>query len=458
MKGLLRRTLVRRVVAALLLAIGLAWIAVAAYMYADVRVSMRPNSGLHMVGRALHTALLNMDSGDLAGAVVRANGEVFNSLRLQSGTLPGSLLYQLRDSQGVLVYASPELADLLLEGEADQVVERSILGTDYWLYRGQSMHWTLWIAEPRVKTPLILGWIGKSLAMPFLIALPFLLIPVWIAVTQGLKPLRELAARIAKRSPHDLSPLGVAPRHAELAPLVGAMEGLLAQLRSSAQRERAFVHDAAHELRTPLGVISAQAYVLMRSTQAVDQQQAAHHLQHAINRAAHLVQQLLELASLDVTRQHAVQSCDVASVARSLLAQAALAASAKHIDLELDAPDQLLFGLDQQLLETVLRNLLDNAVKYVDPGGQVTVSLKRLRAQLLLSVADNGPGIAPTDRDRVFERFYRGSGAHEQTGTGLGLAIVQRACEQMGGSVLLDSNADGQGCQFRVTIPQQSAH
>ncbi len=454
MKWLLRRTLVRRVVGALLLAFGLAWLAVAAYMYLDIRAGLRTNSGLLSAGSALNAALAPVERGDVARAIVQANGEIFNGMRASSGVLLGRLLYQLRDREGGLIFTSLEIADLQLDGEPGQVVERGLAGKGYWLYRGQSPHWTLWMAEPRVDTPWILGWIGHSLLMPFLVAFPFLLLPVWIAARQGLKPLRMLAARIGQRNTDDLSPLGYVPRHAEMVPLVGAMEGLLAQLRTSVQRERSFVQDAAHELRTPLAVISAQAHVLLRTSQPADQQQAAQHLEHAIDRAAHLVQQLLELARMDDVQHPVAQNCDLAAVARRHMAQAAVIASGASVELELDAPDALPFFLVPQLFETVLRNLLDNAVKYVGAGGQVVVSLCSEATHVQLSIGDNGPGIPAAEQDRVFERFYRGATARDQGGTGLGLAIVQQACVQMRASVVLSANTDGKGSLFTVRIPK----
>ncbi len=457
MSWLLRRTLVRRVVGALLLAFGLAWLAVSVYMYLDVRASLQTNSALLVAGGALNDALVPVEGKDLARNVVQTSGDVFNGIRAKSGVLLGRLLYQLRDRNGVLVYSSPEIADVQPVGAPGQVVERSLAGKDYWLYQGQSPHWTLWMAEPRVDTPWILNWIGNSLLVPFLVAFPFLLLPVWIAASQGLKPLRTLAARIGQRNPDDLSPLGYVPRHAEMVPLVGAMEGLLTQLRTRVQRERSFVQDAAHELRTPLAVVTAQAHVLLRATQPADQQAAAVQLQHAIDRSAHLVQQLLELARMDEVQHPVAEVCDLAAVARRHIAQAAVFAGSAGIELELDAPDEVPFCLVPPLFETVLRNLLDNAIKYVGSGGHVVVSLRMDGNQVALGVGDNGPGIAANEQERVFERFYRGSTAQDQGGTGLGLAIVQQACLQMKAAVGLRDNTDGKGCLFTVCIPRQAA-
>nr|WP_315428210.1 HAMP domain-containing sensor histidine kinase [uncultured Albidiferax sp.] len=453
MKALLTPTLVRRIVAALLLAFALAWCAVATYTYLDFRANVRTHSGLQQAGRGLLDALAGIPRDELAINAVQVTAQQFNAVRRQDSQLPGDLLFQLRSTDGQELFASPPIAGQTLQGVPGQVADTRLNGQAYWLFTGQSGRWQLWMAEPQVSTQWVLQWIFDSLALPFLVAFPFVLVPVWIAATRGLKPLRMLGQAIEQRAAGDLSPLGVVPRYAELTPLVTALEDMLLQLRGKVARERSFVHDAAHELRTPLAVISAQAHVLSRTTDLQARAEASQHLQQAVARGSHLVQQLLELATMDAATHAPAQSVDVADLTRQHLAQATPHAASLGVELILDAPDSLPLALPVALYESVLRNLLDNAVKYAGGAGEVTLTLAWRDGALQLVVADSGPGVPAHEHALVFERFYRGTSASAAvSGTGLGLAIVRQACVRMGGDIALHSRSGG-GCVFVATMP-----
>ena len=455
MIALLRPSLVRRIVAALLLAFALAWVAILAESYVDTTRQLKDHSGLLLFGRQLNSALAGIARSDVATAVVETEIRQINAARAENGVLPGDVLLQLRDDRdGTETYASPSIRGQRLPGELDRTIDVALDGKPYWLYEGRSGQWHLWAAEPRLDSAAILLLIERELRWPFLIAFPCLLVPVWLAVSRGLKPLRALGARLEGRATGDLSPLGVAPRHAELAPLVTALDALLMQLRAKVERERAFVGEAAHELRTPLAVISAQAHVLARSTDPAQQRDAARHLEHAVARSSHLVAQLLDLATLDGADGVERPALDVAELTQRLVAQAAPAAAARRVELTLEAPEALVVRVAPAPYESVLRNLLDNAVKYAGDGAQVTVTLARESAVLQLAVADDGPGIAAAERGLVFERFHRGTrAAVGGSGAGLGLSIVRQACLRMGGTIALKDNPAGSGCLFEATIP-----
>ena len=241
-------------------------------------------------------------------------------------------------------------------------------------------------------------------------------------------------------------------RYAELQPLATAFDAMLGRLRNHVRRERAFVQDAAHELRTPMAAIAAQAHVLARAPDAVARRRAEEALDHALARTSHLSRQLLELATLDEVDSSEPPTADIADLVRRVLAAAVPQASMRGIELSLDAPDRLVVALDWPVFQSVLSNLLDNAVRYGKDGGCVTVTLQADGATLALLVADDGPGISPASREHVFERFWRGAG-HDVPGTGLGLAIVRQAVARMGGSVRVEDGIDGQGVAFRVALP-----
>jgi len=333
---------------------------------------------------------------------------------------------------------------------------QTVNGRPHWVYQSDMPRWSLRLAEPEIDTAWVLDYNLRRMLPYLLLAFPVVLVPVWLAVRLGLKPLQRLADRVAARGPTDLSPLGLHAKYAEMKPLVAALDGMLAQLRAKVERERAFVQDAAHEMRTPMAVISAQAHALAGAGNAEERERAQAHLENAIARASHLTQQLLELASFDDAQRAQVREMDVAQLARQVIAQAAPAAIATRIELRLEAPDSLVARIDVAAFQSILENLLNNALLHASGATQVAVALQPLHDNLLLGVEDDGPGIAPADREKVFERFYRGADA-QAGGTGLGLAIVRQAAVRMGGSVHAQAGLEGIGAGFHVRLPLQPA-
>ena len=191
---------------------------------------------------------------------------------------------------------------------------------------------------------------------------------IWLAVKRGLRPLQHLSDRIAARGPDDLQPLGVNPVYAELTPLTSAIDRLLAQLRSKMETERGFVQDAAHELRTPLAVISAQAHVLALTAGGEQRACAERDMDRAIERASRLIRQLLALAQIDSAPAGEAAVIDVAQRVRQELASLAPAAMARGVELSLESPDVLTHALEAQAFQSILQNLLTNAIEYVGPG------------------------------------------------------------------------------------------
>ncbi|RYF79860.1 MAG: HAMP domain-containing histidine kinase [Comamonadaceae bacterium] len=445
-------TLTRRVFAVVLLAFVAVLIAVQAYMYWGFKRSLAEDQGLSRLGRTLRTALATADDPAQALAMMRATAAIYDKLRL-SGNPPGSLALQLRTREGALLYSSPVLQGRHLSGPAQRVSTGDIDGTPYWFYPTEAGRWQLLLAEPERTLAKVLRNNTRVVLPYLLVALPIVLIPVWLAVRLGLRPLRQLAQRLAEREPLDLSALKLEPRHAELKPLVAALDALLAQLRARVARERAFVQDAAHELRTPMAVIAAQAHALGGATTDAQRREAQQQLEHAIARASHLTQQLLELARLDDAQRVPGQRIDVAQQVRQTLAHTAPLALARGVELTLVAPDHLWAQVEPSAFQSIVQNLLDNAIGHTGPGTQIVVTLAGPDAELALSVEDDGPGVAPAQSDQLFERFYRGADAHG-SGSGLGLAIVRQAATRMGGQVALSPGLRGVGAGFHVRLPQ----
>ncbi|MDM5181523.1 ATP-binding protein [Massilia sp. DJPM01] len=441
-----RPTLVRRVMAALGMAFLLVWGMLLGYEYLRFKQESEQNSGVQKVGTALYAALVRLERPDQVQAAVATTAIWLNQLRHDANNLPDDLVFELRDRAGRLVYTSSAAARRPPAAVAGQAG-----GAAYWIYQRDAPDWSLRIAEPKPERSATLGGLGRGLIPYLLISLPCVVLPLWLAVHQGLRPLRLLAERIAARQRDDLSPIGMDPKYSELRPLVAAFEELLAKLRGKAQRERAFIQDAAHELRTPMAVISTQAHVIARAADPAERQQAQEHLNLAIARASHLTRQLLELATLDEMEPATFETVDVADIVRQLLAQQVPGVLARRMDLSLDAPDTLNWSVEVAAFQSIVTNLLDNSLRYVPLGGCVLVCLRSDDTALILSFADDGPGIPEDQREHIFERFYRGRG-HDTPGSGLGLAIVRQAAARAGGSVRIIPGLHGKGCGVEVRL------
>jgi two-component system sensor histidine kinase TctE len=279
---------------------------------------------------------------------------------------------------------------------------------------------------------------------------------VWYAVGRGLVPLASLQRELATRSHRDLSPLPEQQAPEEVRPLIRAMNELLGRLSQALEAQQRFIADAAHQLRTPVAGIKTQMELVLRQSPAGEAQATLKQLQAATEQTTRLVNQLLSLARAEpgASRGQGGESIDLARLARDTTTEWVPRAIARNIDLGFDSPLAAAHVEgDSFMLREMLNNLLDNAVRYTHPGGQVTVRVTPRGRGVALSVEDNGPGIPDTERERVFERFHRilGTGAE---GCGLGLAIVREIAISHGAEASLSSGANDSGTLVRVDFPK----
>lgn len=447
----LRPSLVRRVTMVMLMTFVLLWVVLMAFLY--YRINTQDTNQADRIkwsAELLHLVDRYPGEADMKIAAEVLSDRMNNRNRISSGMAP--FLLQVTHLDGRALYLSPQARGQALTTGGAPYAKLLVNQIAYQAYLTETPRLRMVIADPIPELPWMLARMSDDLTIFVIIALPVVLLPLWFALGRGLRPLRRLSASIAARGPDDLRPLDSVTRYAELLPLTGALERLLAQLRAKMEREHAFVADAAHELRTPMAVIAAQAHVLVKAEGEQQRVDAERKLEHAIARASHLIQQLLELAHVDSDDQRDLAVRDVADLARHELALVAPAAMARRLDLSLEAPDVLMHAVEAHAFQSILQNLVVNAIRYVQEGGHVTVDLAARDGVLTLTVSDDGPGIPEAQRALVFERFYRGQ-AHDVHGSGLGLAIVRQACARLGGSVALDAGPDGAGCIFVVTLP-----
>lgn len=302
-----------------------------------------------------------------------------------------------------------------------------------------------------VRDALIFG-ILRDLSWPLLLTLPFLVFAIGAGIRRALAPLAATAGEIARRSPQQLNPLNARESPAEVQPLVEALNGLLGRLQTALEGERRFTANAAHELRTPLAGLKAQAQVALRADDDSQRRQALTQIVHGVDRATHLVGQLLMLARLDPDSASArYEVVALAPIAREVVAELAPTAVAKGIDIGIDDNTDASVLADRTALIVLLRNLVDNAIRYTGDGGKIQLRIETGDGRVALCVRDTGPGIPAEQRPLVLERFYRMHNA-DRIGCGLGLSIVKRIAELHGARLELSDAVPPPGLEVRVTF------
>ena len=357
------------------------------------------------------------------------------------------LVTQIWDRDGVLVYWSRPGAELPVPAtEGYSTVERG--GRTWRVYTLVQDTHALQVAQAQDEREAIATQTALRTLLPFLALIPIFGAVVWLGVGRGLRPLDTMSRAVAKRRPDALAPLADQALPEELQPLAASLNGLLARLSEALAAQRRFTADAAHELRTPLAALKLQLDLARRD--GADRGAALGDLDAGIARASHVVEQLLTLARVEPEALAQQRSpCDLAAIARdAVVARAALAAD-KSIDLGLARAAPSVVNGDPASLAILLSNLIDNALRYTPRGGRIDVAVDRDQSGAILSVADTGPGIPSADRERVFDRFFRGAGSNEP-GSGLGLSIVRRIADAHHATITLDAPAEGSGLVVRV--------
>jgi len=316
------------------------------------------------------------------------------------------------------------------------------------------------VAQPMSVRQQLASDAALKTALPLVFLLPLLGGLIWWLVGRGLAPLHRIADSVSRRTADSLEPLKLDGVPNEARPLVESINSLMQRVNAALASQRAFVADAAHELRTPLTALQLQMQLAERAPTTDDRIAAMAELKHGLQRAGHVVQQLLTLARQDPASSER-SSLPLSPVPLAELVALATAdhiplAEAKHIDLGIVASDPgVTVDGNFEALRTLVANLISNAVRYTPDGGRIDIAVRRGDGFCRVEVDDSGPGIPVEDRERVFDRFFRRAHGEEQ-GSGLGLAIVKGIAARHGASVELDSSTLG-GLAARVCFPAVAA-
>jgi two-component system sensor histidine kinase QseC len=353
---------------------------------------------------------------------------------------------------GRLVLRSPQAPTTPITERPSGFESVSIDGKRWRVFaaRGAKRDVRVIVAERQDARGSILRAVQRGMLWPLAIALPLLAVAVWWSVRQGLAPLRELAGALAARDPQAIAPLAMAgDAPSEMRPMLAALNGLFDRIGLLLASERRFTADAAHELRTPIAAIRAQAQAALGATNDAERRQALANTLLGCDRAVHLVEQLLTLSRLESSAPPPDGTADLSAVARRVAGALAGDALARRQELTLQAELPVPVRANETLLGVAVRNLLDNALRYSPDGARVRVRVSGHARRATLEVDDSGPGMAPADLQRLGERFFRVLG-HDPGGSGLGFSIVRRIAEATSASLQASSSPDLGG--LRVTM------
>ena len=343
--------------------------------------------------------------------------------------------FQIWSTGGNLAVRSPSAPETPLVEAENQFLD-SMIGEERWRVfaisdaeRGVQVQ----VGEHYEQRDELSDKVASRLLTPLFVTLPLIVIIIWVWIGRAMKPLNRVAAEISQREPENLQPVTTQGVPQEAKPMVDALNALLDRVHIAYDNIRLFTANAAHELRTPLAALKVHTQLALRAGDGEERQAALRSVERGVDRATTLVEQLLTLTRLEPDAA-ACEKEDVHlhSLAEELIAELAPVAIKKNIEVSLDDADCCVVSGNPGMLGILIRNLVENAIRYTPDGGRVDVSLVSVENTVRLRVADSGPGIPEVERGKVFARFYRSSeheGENKDNGTGLGLAIVQRICE-----------------------------
>jgi len=371
--------------------------------------------------------------------------------------------YQLQvlDSQGRLLLHTANVNELAFNNQPLGFSDKIIGGTTWRVFVIKNSYGDLKIvvAEKYDLRTELARRITQDDIYIMLLIYPLSGLLIWFIIGRGLGGIRAVTNEVAHRAPTRLEPVGIEAVPVEIKPLVEELNHLFLRLQEAFEREKRFAGDAAHELRTPLAALKTQAQVALKTVDIVEQRKLLQNVVIGVDCCAHVVQQLLILSRLvpEASELEDVTEFDLSKLAAEIIAQIGHIALEKDLDIELIAEKPALMVGNPTAIGVLVRNLVDNAIRYTPEKGAIDVLVENKKDGILLTVVDNGPGIPPELHDRVFERFYRILG-HKSPGCGLGLAIVQRIAKLHDARVSIGTPASGQGLKIEIFFPSKSLH
>jgi two-component system OmpR family sensor kinase len=287
--------------------------------------------------------------------------------------------------------------------------------------------------------------------LPILALIPCLMLVIAIVIGRSFRPMVVLARELDARKPDDIEPLKAAGTPSELQPFLDSINGLLRRIRTMMEQQRRFIDDAAHELRTPITALSLQAENLDLMEMPAASRDRLTALKSGMRRTKHLLEQLLALARHDAETPATTEAVYLDKITKGVVADLLPEAATRDIDVGFTMAETVVVEGTPFFLISAVRNLIENALKFTSDGGKVDIGIYREGETAVVQIEDTGPGIPPSDIDRIFEPFFRSRQAGNE-GSGLGLSIVKRIVERYRGSIHIENIAEGDRSGLRVIL------
>jgi two-component system sensor histidine kinase QseC len=439
-------SLKQRLLVGVLAGVALVWLATAGYSYFDAR---------HEINE-----LLDAHLAQSASLIVAQVGDDLEEIELEHAPKTDKrarrVAFQIWERGSVLRLHSEDAPSSRLARREEGYSNATIDGRSWRVFStwDARRRFLVQIAERDETRREIAAGIAANLLLPLVFALPVLALFVWLSIGRALLPVNRLGQDVERRRADDLRPFASEAAPREVVPLVRSLNALFERVGRLIETERRFTADAAHELRTPLAALKTQAQVAKGASDDARRQHALDGVIEGCERATRLVEQLLTLARLEPHAARPSGTCELAGLAREVIADLAPFALTKHVDIELRRSQPVSVEGHPELLSVLLRNLVDNAVRYSIRGSSVKVDVVAGGNGATIIVIDEGPGVAPEERARLGERFYRILGTG-QTGSGLGLSIVRRIADIHSARLRFEEGDNAKG--LRVIVEFRNA-
>ena len=442
-----RRSVRRHLLVLLLSAVSGAWVVAASVSYRDARHEVSEVLDAHLAQTASLISV-QREGDENRDAVDTAHAPVLHRYGRR-------VMFQVWEEGTVLGLHSQHAPNTPLAPNTDGFSDATIGGARWRVFStwDAGNRVLVQVAEQFYERDELATAVARNFLVPLAIALPVLGLVIWAAVGRAMRALTHVDQQVASRTAENLTPLDVADAPSEIGALVTSLNELFGRIHGLIEQERRFTADAAHELRTPLAGIRAQAQVARGATNDAERARALDGVMAGCDRAAHAVEQMLTLARLApdaVSFQPAPVGLD--AILREAIRELASAALEKRIDIELAQDTRVLVPGDAGLLAILFRNLIDNAIRYSPLATVVDVAMEARDATALIRITDRGPGISAEQQANIGRRFYRAPGTGAP-GSGLGLSIVQRIVDLHRGAMRLESPPSGVGLQVTIELP-----
>lgn len=387
----------------------------------------------------------------------RARTNIIGYLDAPTPTPDQKFFFQVWDKNGRMLLRSSDSFNISLKNAPDGFSDQVIHKNDWRIYStmDKSLKVKIVVAELYNLRRELGDDIAHSNANILLITYPVFGILVWFIISLALRSVTRVTNEISNRASTFLEPVQTTEIPVEIKPLVAELNQLLSRLKLAFERNKRFSADAAHELRTPLAALKTHLQVALKAKTDTDRAKALQSVIESVDRSSHVVAQLLTLSRLGEEETLTdVKPFDLHKLATEIIAYLAPHALEKNIEIELaPRPTKPIILGNDTAIGILIRNIVDNAIRYTPPDGEVKVAIIVTASQIILRVTDTGTGIPPELRERVFERFFRILGT-KASGSGLGLAIVNQIANLHHAMISLSTPANGIGLQFDVAFPK----